>query len=782
MATAQRGSVLTAKIRRDLLQRRVRTVLTLVGIAVGVAGLVAVSVTARQLGVAQERLTTGPTFPDLSVRTEVISPRVAALAERQLAGTIVEGRLRVDTRFSAGGPWRDASLIAFVGDIAPRLSPPVLVEGQLPGPGEVVFDASVTALAPLDLGDIVTVRQDAGAPTRDLTVVGLTRTPAALDAGILNRAVGYVAESEATALLSASGINQLLVRLPPDTDPSPASTALGRLLDRRGIARGPVVAQEGELLGARELQTLVWLLLAFSVIGLGLSGVLVGNTVAATVQDEARQIGALKALGATRRRVAVTYLLPALVLGAAGTVLGYAAGLIGGQGIVAYLTRLLGYPRPPVAVTPREVGLAVLVGLGIPILAAVGPALLAARRPTASLLRSHGLAERTGARIGPFGRLLGRRPIAALAVRNAVRRRLRAAMTVALIAVAVAAAAAAQGLSSSLDTTVAGLYADYGSDAWVTFDRPVTPELVQTVARAPGVVAAEPWSRDTGYIADASIDLWAVPASTTLYTARLVDGRWYAEGEPRAAVASSSLARRLAFEVGDSLALDLGDETRGLTLVGIVDDESTHLGSTAAGKLFLAPETLGGFGGATGFTVLAVAFDRHDPAAVEARLTALEDRFAELGPRPYAAYADQAATARTVQVLVVLLRAMVALVALTGLVGIVNTLAMTVAERRREIGVVRSLGAGRRHLATLVVGEALTLGTAGLLLGVAVGVPLAALLVRLTGDVLFRLAFRLPPVFFATALIATLAACALAALGPALVAARIRPAAVLRYE
>jgi putative ABC transport system permease protein len=538
------------------------------------------------------------------------------------------------------------------------------------------------------------------------------------------------------------------------------------------------------VIGSRELRTIVWLLLVFSILGLVLSGFLVANTVAAVVHDEFRQIGLLKALGGTRPRIVAVYLAPALILGGIGTVLGYLLGLAGGQAIVAFLTRLIGYPLPSLAITPREIGLALAVGLGVPVVAAVAPAIIGARLPVVRLLQSYGLAApRRGRSGGILPRIVGRRsPLSAMAIRNTLRRRLRAGITTALIAIAVAAAIASQGLSSSLEGTIDTLYDRYGADAWIPFAVPVDDSLAETVAREPGVAVAEPWTRATGYARGRSIDLWGVPPATAIYDYRLIAGEWLREGDPRSIVVSANLARRLDLAPGETLALDFGEETRELTIIGVVDDESTYLGSTDAGKIFLAPRALDGIGGGRAFGFLAVQFERHDPASVEAAIARLEDRFADLHPQPYAAYTDKESTARSVNVLVVLLRAMVVLVALTGLVGVVNTQAMNVAERRREVGVVRALGAGRRHVTTLLIGEGLVLGLFGFTLGLIAGYPLARLLVRLTGDVLFRLSFSLPAPFLVFLLLATLAGCAAASVGPALLAARVRPTEVLRYE
>ena len=73
-------STLVRKVVRDLVRRRVRTALTLTGIVVGVAGLVAVSAAARQLGVAQRSLVRSGDHPDLTVQTTPLAAQTASLA------------------------------------------------------------------------------------------------------------------------------------------------------------------------------------------------------------------------------------------------------------------------------------------------------------------------------------------------------------------------------------------------------------------------------------------------------------------------------------------------------------------------------------------------------------------------------------------------------------------------------------------------------------------------------------------------------------------------------
>jgi putative ABC transport system permease protein len=780
--------LLLTKTLRDLRHRTLRSLLTLFGIVIGVTGVVAISYTARNLAQAQAAVYDAASQADISVGASDVSPMLRNILERMSNVAAVEGRVYDYTTGStdpSADRWPDLQLVGISDFDQMRVNQVDLVEGRWPDSGEIVLDASSRALIAARLGDTIYTRDRAGDRPTAHVLVGFTRTPASIDAAILNQATAYVPSADARKAAGIVGDNRLLFRLDTPAEASDTAGRISNALGSRGIAVSFVHVRDPQNAdGQRELATLLVLLTAFSALGAVLSGFLVANTVAAIMAEEMRQVGIMKALGAGRLRLIRAYLLPALVLGAAGTALGLPVGIVGGGALGSFLAELLGLRLPPPNLTMREPVLALAIGIGVPALAAIVPAWRGAGTPVSELVRSYGVAAARGRRaldraLRPIGRVSA---LVLLALRASGRRPARSAITILVIAISAAAFLATQTLDTSVRSTVDSLYGLYAADAYLNVGRPVDVAYAADLARLPDVTQAEAWSRTQAYIGSLEADVWGVPAATTLYHYRLVAGRWY-DGGPREVVVSASLARKADIAVGQLLEVDIGAERRPFAVVGVIDDESTYLGSTSSGKLFMTVADVSAmthYG--TAANLFALALTRHDPAGVDAALSRIELATRARDPSTYAAYSDKASTLQAVRILTLLLRAMVTIVGLVGAAGIANTLILNVTERRREIGILRAIGAGAGHLLRLLVAEGLALGLAGLTLGSALGLLLARVLVTVTGASLFRLDFRLTPAIVAATIVLALGLAAIASVGPGLLATRLRPIEALRYE
>jgi putative ABC transport system permease protein len=127
-----------------------------------------------------------------------------------------------------------------------------------------------------------------------------------------------------------------------------------------------------------------------------------------------------------------------------------------------------------------------------------------------------------------------------------------------------------------------------------------------------------------------------------------------------------------------------------------------------------------------------------------------------------------------------LIYALLSLAVLVSLFGIVNTLALSIHERTRELGMLRAVGMSRRQVRTMVRYEAVITALIGAILGTILGVVMAALVSRPLADEGFTLSYPVGTLLILLVLAAL--AGVVAAIGPARRASRIDVLRALAYE
>ena len=267
------------------------------------------------------------------------------------------------------------------------------------------------------------------------------------------------------------------------------------------------------------------------------------------------------------------------------------------------------------------------------------------------------------------------------------------------------------------------------------------------------------------------------------------------EGEP-GIVLGSDLAARLGVQVGDRVvlaslsgaaqsALGVVPRLRAFRVVGIFTSGLYTYDSSFGFTSVVAAQDFFELGGAvTGIEVkLADMFDA--PAAATRLLTALNEpglranNWIELNRNLFTWMKLEKAVMFVILALIVLVAAF----------NIVSTLFMVVLEKRRDIGVLKSLGASRSVVLQVFLCEGLLIGGLGTGIGAALGGGLIAVLrrypfVRLPGDVYFieKLPVRPEAGDFAAVILAALTLCLAAALYPAWRASLLDPVEAIRRQ
>ncbi|MFD0359527.1 FtsX-like permease family protein [Streptomyces sp. NPDC127110] len=514
----------------------------------------------------------------------------------------------------------------------------------------------------------------------------------------------------------------------------------------------------------------------FGVLGLLVSVLIVGNVVSGAVVSGFRHIGVLKALGFTPNQVVAVYLTMLAVPAAVGSVLGTVAGT------------LLTDPVLKAAFTGIETGRAmtgevdawvsVVCLLGVPalvLLAALVPALRAHRLPAARAISAGG-APRTGRGRRVQRMLAGTRlPRAvSMGLGQPFARPGRSLLTLAAIVLGVTTVTLATGLTSTMLAFDGVGRPGAGPTVQVSAGGPGVPplgdeELERRLGALPGAEAVRARALSLAGLVGQSQPVFAdfYRGDDSVYEDEIARGR-----APRAAgevVAGPAFLRQRGLEVGSRLTLELNGRQLPATVVGmLVEGNARALEATWQTRDLLAPDLR-----AAEYAVRLAPGS--DPRAFAEAVEALDP-----GLKVQVLGGANAGTGTVVafsSVFTVLLTAVASL-------GVFNTVLLNTRERRRDLGMMKSIGMTPRQVVVMTVTSVAGLGAAGGLLGIPLGIAAHRLVVDHVGVVAFT--GRMKDVWHAPQLagllLAGVAIAVLGALLPARAAARTTIAAALHTE
>jgi putative ABC transport system permease protein len=579
--------------------------------------------------------------------------------------------------------------------------------------------------------------------------------------------------------------------------------------------------------------------LGFGAIALFVGSFVIFNTLSITVAQRTREFATLRTLGASRKQVMRSVVLEGLAIGLLASVLGLIAGIGIYKGLDALFVALgADLPKSGTVLATRTIIVSLLVGTTVTLLASILPARRATRVPPIAAVRegaelpqsrvgahsaklSFGLigASLAAISVGVFGSpgalgvaaLLGGgiiglffgiamaaprmvKPLAKLvgwpgrrtggvagelASANAVRNPSRTASTAAALMIGLTlvtvVAVLGAGLRSSVEGSVTDqVKADYilDSSSNVSFGAAEGDAL----AGVEGVKVASHVRTDTALVAGKETDLTGIDPETVdhFYAFDWVrgDGRTVSAMSDEDAIVSKSYADDNHVAVGERLAVtSASGDKRTVTVRGIYDPPEIDqmLGAVsitqhAFDQTFPQPKNR--------FTFLD-APPQAGPA-LEAAAKPFSDaklHTAEAFPKDYTA--DFASFLN-------LLYVMLAFSVVVSLFGMVNTLVLSVFERTRELGMLRTIGMTRRQARRMIRHESVITALIGAALGLPLGVLLAGLVTQALSqyDVSLSIPIGMLAAFTVVAVLAGIAA----AVVPARRAARLNVLDALHYE
>jgi putative ABC transport system permease protein len=313
---------------------------------------------------------------------------------------------------------------------------------------------------------------------------------------------------------------------------------------------------------------------------------------------------------------------------------------------------------------------------------------------------------------------------------------------------------------------------------------------VKEVKRVPGVSDAYgllmmPLDQEkisTGFGGDMVVGIAPEKQQVALKDTKLTEGRLLVSGDGYRAAIGSSIAREFKLKVGDEIEIKSKrlqratsiTHTRNFTVVGILEytgsfyDSMVVIPLDSAQKFYDQEKKVS--------VVLAYAEQNADPEDLSKRIELSVDKVKTISPGELRKQVEE----QLVIFSLITVSAAV-LAALIGGLSVMNTMLMSVSERTKEFGILKALGAERKNILFMTMGEAALMGIIGGIFGIAVG----GTLVYYLNDILASKGsalFDITPRLVVTALLFATILGMICGTYPAYRATRMSPMEALRYE
>jgi putative ABC transport system permease protein len=664
-----------------------------------------------------------------------------------------------------------------------------LERGRQPrAPNEVAFDVKTFEDGGFKLGDKARISFLTVEP-REFDIVGVFLFGGKED-GSAGATLSAFAPSTAQELMNRSGQWDVIdVRGEPGLSETQVRDRIAQALREEGLAKD-YEALTGEELAKEQADDLKsglsffnTFLLIFAIVALFVGAFVIYNTFSITITQRIRELGLLRALGASGKQVTASVLMESFTVGALSSVLGILLGIAIVKPLEALLSAFgIDLPSGPMQILPRTIIVSFLVGTGVTVVSSLMPARRASRIAPIAALRDQALDGSSGRRryvwggvvlvvavfclaMGLFGGasvlLVGigalltfvavsmLSPLVAapaarlltapatrthsvtgiLARENAERNPRRTASTAAALMIGLALVSAVAIMAASFKSSFRSAIEDQTTADFIlsssTFSG-FSPEAAEQIREElPDSTIVQYRFGTIEIDGDSTGVLGASPNFWKMTDAGILPGARKGGFNNGGVLVYEDEAKSKGLKVGDEIPVRFPDGPGTVTVQGIFDDKQA-LPSGSDYVLSLAdwgrfPDPLDYYVGvlkppdvSTERAARVITRIADDIGGIEA------DNKAEFIDRQLAQFNQ----------ILNLMYVLLLLAVIIALVGIVNTLALSIYERTREIGLLRAVGMSRVQLRRMIRGEALIVATFGSLLGLGIGLVFGFLIIE----------------------------------------------------
>jgi len=736
------------KVWRDLWRNKGRTFMVVISIAVGVMAVgMVMSANSLVLGqMSSSHQASNPSHAWLYLNGVISEDTVRSL-ESVPGVAEIEGFADVGVRWKTtlDGEWQDGHIISVEDFENQKFDQLTLKEGDWPVSKLLgVEEVHIGSFGAPGIGGTIYI--EINERPRPFMINGVYRNPFEWPLPFGQNAAFYASPAALEEFGGFRGATRLRFTVDDYSEENVQAVAdlIDDKLQKTGVAVGyrEVLSPTDHYL--QEMINGVGMVLTVMAVGsLALSALLVINTINALIAQQITQIGIMKSIGGQQRQILLLYLTGVFIYGVLALLIAVPLGAFGGSALSQWMLYLLNVPARPYEILPHVLLIQIGIGLLTPLLAGLVPIVRGVSIPAARAI------SQTGIGSGRYGTRLIDRVIssirniprmAALSLRNTFRRPGRVVLTLLTLTVSGAFFIMIFSTQNSFMGTLDKIFAGFGYEIQLVFNQyQRIDEVIPMIESRPNVANAEMWDfytaetklpGATGPGSSYEVFLRGVPSQSPLFNPELTAGRMLFPEDQRAILLNQKLAGKMGAQVGDEIVVDIPNvgETR-WTIVGLVFDLNGRDQNTAFANIEVLNRATHKVG--RGAVVMIQGVDK-SLAAQQATEKDLVDYFESEGigvSHTALAIEDREQASAQIGILTQVLMIMTILMAVVGSIGLSGTLSINVIERRREIGVMRAVGASSRDVGFVFTGEGLMLGVVSWALSVPLGLAVGPMFV-----------------------------------------------------
>jgi len=611
-----------------------------------------------------------------------------------------------------------------------------------PGLGEMLIEHDALGVARAGIGDTLTISLPNG-DTRELSITGIVADMAPHPASVHRTIYAYVSNE---TLLDLGFVNNKIEFIVTgeryDKERILAvSNEYIRLLEQNGYTVLSLYVSDtpGVRMFLDTYRSAMILFQIFSVVSFLFGCMIMSSLISSIISGQTRQIGILKAIGASTGKITVSYMAAFFCMVLFTAAISIILSTLFTETVVSALMGL-GNMYPSDTSVPLHLYIVYgVLSLIVPMAIAYFPIRRGVSISVKDALNDYGLNADGQVMKLPEPNFLSR-PIL-LSLRNAIRRRRRFLLNVAILSMTGAFFVMVLTTMLSLQTTIADNLNMWKFDYMFLTNTTFTDdELSEIVEGIPNVRNHEDWGSSRGMIMNdngeftSTYRLLSPPDNSTMIEPQILEGRWISPHDTNQVVVGHSFFENEPdYQVGDTLAVQIGNQLHEFVIVGSIRDfglTTIYMNESTFNEHVPSRSRISNVKLSLDMTGLARRVYRDTNAALEAQDILIMQTMSKSDLSAIAS-GHFSVTIQTFLIVTSLL------VILSGF-GLAATMNAQTSERTKEIGIMKAMGAGKRQIMRIVTAESIFISLISWGVSLVIGIPLGIAGVYVFGNMVLE--------------------------------------------